>query len=297
MKNLKNYCFIVLFALSVSVVFFACSNESEQANGVAGSSVEINKNITAKPSSIQSSDCDIQGETVISDGNAVVNAGSVAYYNYSFYNNNGALANLGWSFTEFPAGSAVMVSNGTSVTITYYSNFESATLTAYGTGVTGLNCDSDLKIKKAPSNPLCESCTPFFANELYDTSETGPSPVQNAIYFGERSCCNFSWSNVSSVHIQIGGVYGVGSNASEMPNINTMGQTGGFANNSNWTTTPSGFKNIKIRTHLNGSDVDPGFLRNNTLTMYGGWATIKFNDGRPDVILYLNDDDAFSPIY
>jgi hypothetical protein len=298
MKKLKNYGVAILLASSLGVMFFACSSESEPLKDFAGASVENNKNSTAKSSSIQSTDCDITGATVINDGNAVVNPGSYDTYTYSYYNNNGSAASVSWRIDSIiPAQSASILADGLSVKVTYNSNFEKAILIAEGIGGTGRRCDSDLKIVKRSGQTGCQTCTPFFANEFYDTSETVPGPVKNGIYFGQRKSCSFNWSSVSSVQIQIGGVYGVGSNASNMPNINTMGQTGGFTDNSNWTTTPSGFRNIKIRTHLDSSNVDPGFLINNTLAGRGGWVTLKFKNNCPDVLLYLNDDDVLSPIF
>jgi hypothetical protein len=297
MKNLKNYFILALITLTSSAIFFACSSDNEQLQESKSSSKVIStKKLaqTTQTSNLAQTTCDITGTTVVSSGNAVVTVGSSA--TYSYVNNTGTATNIVWTISPNPAGSATITSNGLTVTVTYLANFISGTLSAAGSGGTAQTCNTILNITKSGSIGNDCSCTPIFANEFYNVPTSGGGPVENAIYFANRTTCAFDWITVSSVKIQIGGVFGVGSNSSSVPNINTMGQTGGMANNSNWTTTPSGFRNIKIRTHLNASNVDPGFLRNNTLGGLGGWATITFNNGCPDVILYLNDDQELSPI-
>lgn len=274
MKNIKNYFILTLVAFTSSAIFFACSSDNEliQEKGSSSKIVTSNK--------LASTICDIVGPLNV----------STETYTYT-YTNDSNNTNVNWTIT--PSSAAVIHSGqGTStITITFNS---SCTLSAYGTGGTGGACEDIISITKSGGIDSECLCTPVFANEFYNVPVSDGGYIENSIYFENRTTCTFDWSTVSSVKIQIGGVFGIGSNSLSVPNINTMGQTGGMANNSNWTTTPSGFRNIKIRTHLNSSNVDPGFLRNNTLGGQPGWATIKFNSGCPDITLCLNDDPEFS---
>lgn len=273
MKNLKFNSFLTLFVLATSLLIVSCSKEEEQTK-------ENNITTNKTANKLASTSCDIVGSLNVSTGT----------YTYTYTGDSGN-TNINWTITPSSAANILSGQGTSTITITFNS---SCTMSAYGTGGTGGACEDIISITR--SNIIIDpcACTPIFANEFYNVPVSGSGPIENAIYFTNRTTCAFNWSTVSSVKIQIGGVFGVGSNSLSVPNINTMGQTGGMANNSNWTTTPSGFRNIKIRTHLNSSNVDPGFLRNNTLGSQPGWATIKFNNGCPDKILYLNDDPEFS---
>lgn len=300
MKKMKNNLRLILLAITTSIALFSCSNESLIE--------ETNENTNSKLASALETCCGFSGPLVspLDCGSAtnqtvtlVAQSGNTQF---SYINTIGQTASANWNLNATPAGSATIngssttVSGVTTVTFVYNSSFESATLTAINSGGTSLTCESQLNIVKAEvPTPDC-SCTPIFANEFYNYPNDGMGNIENALFFTDRSTCDFDWSNVDTVTIQVGGVYGVGSNSMSLPNIYTMGQTGGMANNPNWETvvSPTNYRNIKIRRHKNSSNVDPGFLRNNTLGSHPAWATIKFKNGCPDVLLYLNDDPDFS---
>lgn len=273
MKNLKFNLFFTFLVIVSSLLILSCSKEEEQTQ-------ENNITTNKTASRLASTSCDIVGSLNVSTGT----------YTYTYTGDSGN-TNINWTITPSSAANILSGQGTSTITITFNS---SCTMSAYGTGGSGGACEDIISITKSNGSGSDCSCTPVFANEFYNVPVSGGGNVENAIYFGNRTTCTFDWSTVSSVKIQIGGVFGVGSNSLSVPNINTMGQTGGMANNSNWTTTPSGFRNIKIRTHLNSSNVTPGFLRNNTLGPYGGWVTIYRNNGCPNIFLYLNDDSEFS---
>lgn len=279
MKKISKLSFIVLLTIISCLIFVACTRENDNEQGVETKNLLKTNNF----SRLATTACDIVGPLVINNGT----------YTYNYTNNTN---NTEITWTATPTSAATIISGqGTStISIVFYSN---CTLSAYGKKGND-DCQKTITITKsstAANGNLCY-CFPLFANHFYDVPvNVGGAYVKNSIFFEDRGC-GFNWSTVSSVKIQIGGSYGVGSNSTSVPNINTMGQGGGMSNNINWTTTPSGFRNIKIRTHLNASNITPGFLMNNTLGPYGGWATIKFNNGCPDKLLYLNDDMELSPI-
>lgn len=277
MKNLKNYLVVALILLISSTTFTSCTNESELQTKQESITSTKRLNYAAYTT------CTISGPVNVNKG----------AYTYT-YNNAENLPNISWVIT--PESAAVIISGDHTNTVQIIFN-DNCSIQALGTGGND-KCDETIQVTKSPNaanGDLC-SYTPFFANEFYNYPVSGGGYIENAFYFGNRTIVPFDWSTVSSVKIQIGGVFGVGSNSLSVPNINTMTGTGmpnGDAT-TNWQTTPSGFRNIKIRTHNNNSNIDPGFLRNNTLGTYPGWATIKFNNGCPDKLLYLNDDPDFS---
>lgn len=298
MKKLKNYARLTLATILTSIALFSCSNENLVE--------ETDKNTNSKSARVLATCCGFSGPLVSTlncesginqTATLLTHSGNTTF---SYINTTGQTGLANWTLTANPAGSATIngstttVTGSTTVTFQYNSNFVSATLSAINADGTSLTCESELDIVKTEfPTPDC-SCTPVFANEFYNYPNDGMGNIENTLFFTNRSTCVFDWSNVDTVTIQVGGVYGVGSNSMSLPNINTMGQTGGMSNTTNWETINSNYRNIKIRKHRNSSNVDPGFLRNNTLGNQPAWATIKFKSGCPDVLLYLNDDPDFS---
>lgn len=141
MKSLKIYSVIILLMFLGSVVLLACSHEVDELKESKTTTSVTSQNKVAQTI------CDIIGATVVSSGNAVVNAGSTATYSYT--NNTGTVGTVVWSINPNPVGSATIVSSGTTVTVTYSANFISGTLSAAGSGGTAQTCNTILNIVKS----------------------------------------------------------------------------------------------------------------------------------------------------
>jgi len=278
MKKLKFYLIIALTITMSSTIFTACTSENEALTKQESLSKSNNSN------ELMSTICSIVGPLNVNNGS----------YSYT-YTSNEAHTNINWVFTPTTAVSIISGNGTNTINVIFHG---SCTIKATGTGSGVDGCEETITVTKSSSaidGDLCFN-TPKFTRVYWDYPNpyTG-GPIINAFQFENRQVA-FDWSTVSSVKIQIGGTFDVGSNSTSVPNINFFGtpNTGNWANTANWTSVSSGFRNIKIWTHTNATNIAPPYLKQNTLYNQPAWATIKFNNGCPDKLLYLNDEEDYS---
>jgi hypothetical protein len=309
MKKFKNFLMIALVAFSLSTVFVACSKDNATGtNNVVNSKMKLGmQSKTALGTGCSYINDNTPGvvtltPTTLADlcspnAQAIVSPGTTGSYKFII---NDVLTSGQWSVYSgsgitFNGGS--LTATGTSVTVNFAAGFTSGSIQVIGSDPTGQIYGPILNITKSNGTiDLC-SCAPLFSRILFDAPNpyTG-GPIKNSFQFENRSECAFDWGTVESVKVQIGGTFGVGSNSISVPNINFFGvvSSGNWANNNNWTSINSGFRNMKTWTHKNSSNVAPPYLMNNTMYNQPAWATIKFRNGCPDKVLYLNDDQEYS---
>jgi hypothetical protein len=303
MKKLKIYFGLTLITLFTSIIFSACSHE----NSIEETKKTENSQLAR---GILTTCCGFGGDLVSSmNCNSSANQTATLIYTYgstqfSYINTTGQVGSAVWALVANPVGSATFsngltsISSTGNVTFNYTSNFISATVTATfkrPSNVTSgpLDCASQLNIIKS-SNPIVNcDCEPILTNTFYDvpvgSDPSYPNNVINSIQF--ESSCNFEWKDVSKVKFQIG--TDAGSNSLSVPNLNftNTGNDNNWCNNANWTSASSGFRNIKIYTHKNATNIAPPYLKSRfSWGMQCFRATISFNNGCPDKLIWINGE-------
>lgn len=281
MKNLKKYIVFTLILLSTSALFFACSNENEAVDYKKVDNPSVTAASTERTGAMT---CYISGPTVTNPNTdnalSTVNAGSVTTYQY---NSTPTASNIEWNIVSGSGISIIGSATNATVTIAFSSDFNGGSIQAVGTDSSGQYCAPIIPIIK--SNDSGCSCLPLLKMRFINNNGTIAGSTRGEFWFESATACNFNWSNVSNIKLQLGGEFGVGSNSTVVINTNTY---------NNWTNTATSpaFKNMRILTNNNTtSNVPaPGGLFNCPNWIPGssieGWATITYKNGCPSQTIY-----------
>ena len=167
---MKNNFRLIFLGVLFSFIFYACTkNEDKIVDEKNTESFDIKSKQNSR--GVLGTCCYINGTTLTAqtlenlcapNAQAVVNAGTTT--NYQYVNNTGSASNIIWSINSNPINSATIVSNGSTVTVTYLSNFINGTLSVNGSGGTAQACSSILNISKSAGSggtgTVCECPNP-----------------------------------------------------------------------------------------------------------------------------------------
>jgi hypothetical protein len=265
MKNLKFNSFFTLLVLATSLLIVSCSKEEEQTK-------ENNITTNKTANKLASTACDIVGSLNVGTGT----------YTYTYTGDSGN-TNINWTITPSSAANILSGQGTSTITITFNS---SCTMSAYGTGGTAGACEDIISITRCNIivDP-CE-CLPVLKMGLINNNGSVSGSTRGEFWFENSTTCNFDWSKVQSVKIQIGGlIFGEGTNSSVRINGSSF---------NNWlnTATSPAYKNMRILTNNNTSTIVPApgglfvYPYWSPGTAIEGWATITFKNGCPTQTIY-----------
>jgi len=282
MKNLKNY-----FTLFACLLFFSCSNDNTNIDNQGAENSIAKANFT-KPSGIcgyiQDADPNIvtlSPATLLNlcgpDAEAFINEATST--NYKFIS-NGLLTAGNWQVLTgditFNGGSKT--ASGSAVTLLFSSCFTTGTIRVDGLDSTGQGTGPILKITK--NGYVNCGALPVLKMKYINNNGGIALSTKGEFWFESPTSCEYDWSTISSITLQLGGTYfGNGSNS----NVAI-----GILSYNNWLNTASSpsYKNIRVLTNNNTTSPvpAPGGLftyPNHPGAAIEGWATITFNNGCP----------------
>lgn len=226
---MKNNFRLIFLGVLLSFIFYACTkNEDKIVNEKNTESIDIKSKQNSR--GILGTCCYINGKTLTAqtlenlcapNAQAIVNTGTTT--NYQYVNNTGSANNIIWSISSNPLNSATIVSNGSTVTVTYLSNFISGTLSVNGSGGTAQACPSILNITKSSGNggtgTNCECPNPVIVNYM---SSSGTHPYWRFNVLNIQSGDTVLWTSINNVPF-ISSIYQAGSSPTI---INPVGPIG-----------------------------------------------------------------------
>lgn len=132
--------------------------------------------------------CNITGSTSVLAGSTVT---------YTYTTSSCSPVNVVWTMIANPVGSATITSNGSTVTVTYLSNFISGTLSAAGLGTTTQTCTSNLNIIKTngTGGGTCACPSPSIKCVL---AVSGGSPYWRLELNNPQVGETFTWSTLNA---------------------------------------------------------------------------------------------------